>query len=117
MEEKVEMNSFYFCVSYMAAQFVAPPIEQSQLKTGSPFQHSDFYIHPKLQHPDIGFVIAMVWASVPSDTKLFQIYCSLEVSSLLCSFLLCLEGAGYTRSRKSAASISYCLALVETQCF
>lgn len=55
MEEKVQINSSYFCVSHMAAQFIAPLIKQSQFKTGSPFQYSDFYIHPKLQHPHIGF--------------------------------------------------------------
>ena len=66
----------------MAAQFIAPPTKQSQLKTGSPFQHSDFHMQPKPQHPDAGFVIAAVWAPVPSDTKFFQTDCRLEVLSL-----------------------------------
>lgn len=96
----------------MAAQFIAPPIKQNQLKTRSPFQHSDFYT-PNYSIPILG----LVWASIPSDTKFSQIYCSLAVLCLLYSFLLCLERAGYTRSCKSAANISYCLALVETQCF
>lgn len=96
----------------MAAQFIAPSIKQSQLKTRSLFQHSDFY------SPNYSILIlGLVRASIPSDTKFFQVYWSLAVVCLLYAFLLCLERAGYTRICKSAASISYCLVLLETQYF